>query len=239
MIKILPSGKTKQQLLTCGTTRGWPRLRQAEGAQHLPRRSAPAPSGPPCQSRSPSSPSRLNERVRLGWVGLGWVGLGWVGLGWVGLGWVGLGRVGSGRVAPGRVEVDWVSWVRWFVNRLRSTRVSGVRVGYNRPHDQCLEELIPPPLPPPRPSPPPPPTPTFVDHGQYAQHLDLPDVSRGNDAETNLAHVERVIVSLVTGVGVDVVWVLPSSREAPVVEKNVALQANKNAWKGWGGRAGQ
>ena len=49
--------------LTYGTTPGWPTPRRAAGAQRLPRRSAPAPTGPPCRSRSPSSPSRLLSRA--------------------------------------------------------------------------------------------------------------------------------------------------------------------------------
>lgn len=38
--------------------------------------------------------------------------------------------------------------------------------------------------------------PTFVDHGKHAQYLDLPHVPRGDDAETDLTHVEGVVVAL-------------------------------------------
>lgn len=64
---------------------------------------------------------------------------------------------------------------------------------------------------------------TFVNHGQYAEDLDLSHVTSGDYTKPDLAHIQWVVVTRVTGVRVHVLGVLPRAREAAVVEEDVPL----------------
>ena len=61
-------------------------------------------------------------------------------------------------------------------------------------------------------------------------HLDAANGAGGDGTKTDLADVNRVIVTIEASVGVWVVGVLPSARKAPVVELKVAeLELTKHA----------
>lgn len=49
----------------------------------------------------------------------------------------------------------------------------------------------------------------FIEQGHDTKNLDLLNLTGGGDKLADLAHIERVVVTLGFGLGVDGVWVLP------------------------------